>query len=314
MAPSWQERAVKLLDDQQGHVFTRQQLATLLEENRDELKAPASLTAGRFIRSLESTGRLHTTFVHRLMGERVGSGTSSIEQPSSEQPSSRLYTDSRGTPRYIWDQASTYEVALTMRAGSYLSHASAVFFHALTQQIPRTIYVNKEQTPKPAPSGTLSQGAIDRAFSTNPRTSSFLFSYETTRIVLLSGKNTGNLETTDVTDSNGVPLRVTKLERTLIDITVRPVYAGGVFEVLAAFRGAKDRLSAPTLVATLKKLNYVYPYHQAIGFYMQRAGYSASSTQRLDRIPKNFDFYLGHKIADPQYDKSWRVYYPAGLE
>jgi len=314
MAPPWVGHAIKLMEEQKVRTFTRRELTRLLHVNRHELTAPASLTVGRFIRSLESAGRLHTRFIHRLAGERVESATTTTRfRPSGELDSS-VSLQTRGTPRYIWDEASTYEVALTMRTGSYLSHASAVFLHALTTQIPRTIYVNKEQTPKPAPGGTLSQAAIDRGFSANPRTSSYLFAYENTRIVLLSGKNTGNLETTDVADSNGVPLRVTKLERTLIDITVRPVYSGGIFEVLEAFRGAAERLSVPTLMATLKKLAFIYPYHQAIGFYMQRAGYPESSLQRLDRMPKQFDFYLGHKIINPQYDNRWRVYYPAGLE
>lgn len=33
-------------------------------------------------------------------------------------------------------------------------------------------------------------------------------------------------------------IRVTDLERTLIDIAVRPAYSGGVFEVLEAFKNA----------------------------------------------------------------------------
>ena len=36
-------------------------------------------------------------------------------------------------------------------------------------------------------------------------------------------------------------IRLTNIERTLIDIAVRPVYSGGVFEVLKAYRLAKDK-------------------------------------------------------------------------
>ena len=65
------------------------------------------------------------------------------------------------------------------------------------------------------------------------------------------------------------PLRFTNLERTLIDAAVRPVYAGGVFEVRKAYQLAKEKVSVNRLAALLQKLNYIYPYHQAIGFYLE---------------------------------------------
>jgi predicted transcriptional regulator of viral defense system len=290
-------------------VFTRQALGTLLDEHRAEIKAPGSLTVGRFIGSLEKTGRLTTRFIYRLPQSQVEE-----DYPVAYDVSAALAAHSRGNPRYIWDAASSFEVALTMRGGSYLSHGTAVFLQALTQQLPRTVYINKEQSPKPRPSGGLTQHGIDRAFSSTPRSSNYMFIYENTRFVMLSGKNTGNLEVTDVVDSHGVPIRVTKLERTLIDIVVRPNYSGGVFEVLEAYRGARERVSIPTMLATLKKLDYVYPYHQAIGFYMQRADYPASMLARVEQLPRPFNFYLTYKTVNPKYDAKWRVYYPAGLE
>lgn len=306
---TWITRAVEFFDAKAQRVYTRKELAALLAGNSEELGTPATLNTQRFIDTLEEIGPLRMVPVNSVLAEPSGlAPTRSAEGEDHSEPGPY-----RGFTRYVWRDASAYEIALSLRAGSYLSHASAVFLNALTTAIPRTIYVNKEQSAKPETSGSLTQEAIDRAFKNRPRISRYVFAYAQSRIILLSGKQTGNLEVSEVTDASGRALPTTKLERTLIDITVRPNYAGGVFEVLEAFRGAVGRISIPTLTATLKKLGYVYPYNQAIGFYMQRSGFSSSQLQRLKALGIQHNFYLANQIPGAQLDPVWRVYYPEGL-
>jgi len=128
----------------------------------------------------------------------------------------------------------------------------------------------------------------------------------------VNGKQTGQLEVGSVM-LDGEEYRATKLERTLIDITVRPAYGGGVHQVLEAYQRAKDRASVSTILATLKKLAYVYPYHQAIGFYMQRAGYDAKRYDRLKALGLHHNFYLAHDIREREFDSDWRLFYPKGF-
>lgn len=271
----------------QTRVFHKRALAEILASNRRVWRIPQSVGTDAFLALLIREALLREVAL-----------------------SSPTYP---GITRYARPDASPLEIALSARPRAYLSHGTAVFLHALTEDAPRIIYVNSEQSAKPVPEGLLSQERIDLAFKRVPRTSNYVLEFDGYRVVLVSGKFTDGLEVGQLFGPGGERLPATKLERTLIDITVRPVYAGGVYKVLDAFRSAKDRMSVNTLVATLKRLEYIYPYHQALGFYMTRAGYEPERLALLRSLPLGLDFYLTHGIVDKDYDPEWRLYFPTGL-
>jgi hypothetical protein len=215
--------------------------------------------------------------------------------------------------RYCWGKVTDYELALSFHSGAYLSHLTAAFLHGLTDQIPKTIYINKEQSPKPKSKSQLTQSSIDLAFRNRPRTSKYVFAFRNRQLCCLSGKNTNNLEVGELTTEDQGTVSATKLERTLIDISVRPEYSGGVYEVLSAYHAAKNHASANVLLAVLKQLDYVYPYHQIVGFYMSRAGYSNFSLQLFQNLGLKYDFYLTHGMSDMDYVPEWRLYVPKGF-
>jgi predicted transcriptional regulator of viral defense system len=130
--------------------------------------------------------------------------------------------------------------------------------------------------------------------------------------MFVAGKNIGRLGVETLRNANGENPEVTNLERTLIDITVRPAYAGGIGEVLKAYRAARDRASVDRLMSILDEVSYVYPYHQAVGFLMETAGYGVSDTFTA-RQPK-LDFYFAYGMKDPSYSKTWRLFYPHDLQ
>jgi hypothetical protein len=217
--------------------------------------------------------------------------------------------------RYSWGAVPLLEALLTLKAGSYYSHYTAVRMHGLTEQIPKTIYLNHEQPPH-AQGGKLEQGRIDAAFARRPRVSHNVIELEDVRVCLVNGMHTGELGVVEEEvrwDGELARVRLTNLERTLIDIAVRPVYSGGVWEVLKAYEQSKDRVSVNRLAANLQSLNYLYPYHQAIGFYLERAGFKSSAVNLLRRFPMDFDFHLANEIKEKQYVKAWRLYVPKGF-
>jgi len=216
--------------------------------------------------------------------------------------------------KYAWSEVPFYAIVLSLKPDCYLSHYTAMHLHELTDQIPKIINVNVEQGPKRHGPVKLVQERVDFAFKRPTRLCNNVAEYEGRQVRLLNGLYTGNSGVIDMPGPEGEALRVTDVERTLIDIAVRPEYAGGPFEVLTAYRRASDRVSVNRLVALLKKIDYIYPYHQVIGFYLEGAGtYKQSQIELLARLGTQCDFYLMHQIVAPDYSSKWRLYYPKGL-
>jgi predicted transcriptional regulator of viral defense system len=215
---------------------------------------------------------------------------------------------------YTLGELKAHELAMALKPTGYLTHYSAMGLHGLTQQIPRNVYLNVEQPPKLRPGGGLEQQAISRAFQSKPRVSSNVADYGEARILLLSGKHTGGLGVVSMPGEGVQQIRVTGVERTLIDAAVRPFYSGGVFEVREAYRRARKTVNAALLAELLKRLDYIYPYHQAIGLYMEKAGcYSAEEMASMEAFGLQYDFYLTHQMKKPEYSSRWRIYFPKGF-
>jgi predicted transcriptional regulator of viral defense system len=219
----------------------------------------------------------------------------------------------RPTVRYCWGNVPTLEIVQSLRPDGYFSHFTAVELNGLTEQIPKTVYLNFEQKLSGG-GGHLTQEGINRAFRSKCRVSSNLTTFRDLRICIVNGQNTHQLGVSNIETGDGSKLRVTNIERTLIDITVRPVYSGGPFEVARAFKLAHGQLSVNRLVSYLRKLNFTYPYHQAIGFYLDRTGlYSTAQLDLLRQFEMEHDFYLAHKIEETDYIAAWRLFVPKGF-
>jgi predicted transcriptional regulator of viral defense system len=219
----------------------------------------------------------------------------------------------RSVTRYVWGAASTQVIIQSVDHNGYFSHYTAMQWHGLTEQIPKAIYFNVEQ-PATGGGGALTQVGIDRAFKGKCRTSTNIIEFRDIKIHKLNGQNTEKLGVELSSAEAGISQYVTNLERTLIDIAVRPVYSGGITEVAAAYKAAAEQVSINRLTTYLRSLNYTYPYHQAIGYYMERAGnYSEAKIGRLLALPRDFDFYITYQIKNPEYNKKWRLYVPQGF-
>lgn len=264
-------------------VFTKPQLIGVLEEQRAAWNIAPTTTDDKLIDQLVAKEVLRKTEVHS----------------DGYLPSKELY---------VQDESAVLQIATALAPKAYLSHYSAVWMNGLTTQVPKIIYVTFEQAKKPQRDTSLTQTGIDAAFAKPQRRSTASVRYGDFTFMVLNGGFTNRM---GVHNLDGIP--VTNVERTLIDSTVRPGYAGGVSAVLEAYRNARSKISLNKLVASLDALDFIYPYFQAVGFYLERAGYQGKKLDELRERTKEFDFYLTYDMEEKEYSADWRLYFPRGL-
>lgn len=211
---------------------------------------------------------------------------------------------------YQWNE-NKYALALSLRKNSYLSHFTAMYIHDLTLQVPKSIYVNHELSPKQnIINNDLTQENIDSSFSKEQRKTPGIVINDTT-YYLLNSKYNKNIGVIDAFFDN-TKIRITTLERTLIDIIIRPSYSGDINEILDAYIAAKNKnVSVNKLCSYLHSFNHIYPYHQAIGFLLQRAGYSPAQYNLLKQFEFKYKFYLAYNMSNPAFCEEWNLYYPS---
>jgi hypothetical protein len=218
--------------------------------------------------------------------------------------------EKRGVKRYLTrTDASRYEIACSLQRNSYLSHLAAAYFHKLVQEEPAKICISAEGAPREANDDGLGQEKIDMAFEKPQRRSGAKMQWDNNVFLLLKGSYAGGA---------GIEKRkyfsLSSIERTLIDLTVRPAYGGGSVTILEIYKKAIPAFTIGNIFKLLDRLSYKYPYHQSVGFYLSLAGYN--NQQELNKLKKmgmDYTFYLDYEMTDTIYSDEWNVYFPKDL-
>ena len=277
-------------DQSSSHVFKPNELAAILAAQRGFWRLAQTTNTTEFVKFLTEYGKL------RLLDFKF---------------------PARPEKCYVWGEQPLLQVLTHLKSGVHFSHYTAMRMHGLTEQVPSSIYLTSERVSAVQPAAPLDVAKMVVAFTQPPRVSSNWVDFAGHRIYLLNGAYTDHLGVVTQSVSDGhagqIDAPLTGLERTLIDIAVRPFYSGGVFEVAKAYEIAKEAVSINKLVAILRKLHFAYPYHQAIGYYLERAGYPTSRLDLLQSLPIEYDFYLVHGMGKTSYNERWRLFIPEGF-
>ena len=217
------------------------------------------------------------------------------------------------------EEFTSYELAFAMFPEGYFCNATAIFHHSLTNQVPNVVYIcHPTISPRPRRrTEGLSEVRIRTAFIKPHVYTTHVVVMKDSEVVVVDrerGADHGLL--TIRTKGSVCPqgARVTSLERALIDAVVAPHYNGGVASLPGYFKAARPKLNVQRLLELYEKLDFVYPYAQAIGFFLEHAGMAEKAEEIRKAYPPRQRFFVDHAAKSSWlYDDRWMIHYPEGL-
>ena len=119
---------INVFEESTSNIYKRSNIDRILEDNRAFWRLRRTMTVDEFIKFLLQETKL----------KKVVFGF----------PNRKII-------KYVWGEAPLYELLMTLQPACYFSHYTAMYLHGLTEQLPKTIYINKEQTAKSRGEGAL---------------------------------------------------------------------------------------------------------------------------------------------------------------
>jgi predicted transcriptional regulator of viral defense system len=219
----------------------------------------------------------------------------------------------------LLDKLNPYAIAQAMFPKEYFCNLSSIYYHSLTNQVPKAIYICYEKMPaKRKNASTVNNNELRRAFIKPHRHTKHVYTLNNYEVIVVERRarisGSGVVESHPPSTLLPNMSRVTCIERALIDAVVSPQYNGGIVSVYTYFRNARNMLDMARLSKIYRQLDFVYPYSQSIGFLLDRTGMPKYASVIYKNFPPERSFFVDHDAKTSWiYDKKWKLYYPAGL-
>jgi hypothetical protein len=289
-------------------MFTEVEKESLIMDFRQPRRLQA-LRASANVIMKKTRYKIQANFIHALLIEEI---IQPYKFKAENGKNITLYSSIQ------MDGFSPYEIAVSMFPNGYFCNLSAVYYQSLTNQVPRTVYVcTASNAKKTRANDELTNSKLRQAFLKPHRHTKFVFAFRGFDIVVIErmeGTDSGVVSSKSSAGLLPLNSRVSGVERALIDAVVSPQYNGGISSIPDYFKHARGKIDIAKLINIYQELNFTYPYHQAVGFFLDRTGMKALANEiSAVFMPKN-KFYLDHSAkASWRYDEKWRIYYPEGV-
>lgn len=216
-----------------------------------------------------------------------------------------LFINEKNLTKYTFQKDfDLYEFVLSLHKNSFLSMSSALNVQGLSTYRDEFIFASQELSLKQCVDSSLLQENVDKAFRKEYRRTHSVGKLKNKTIILLSPKYTDQYQ---VIDYKG--LRVSTINRALVEMIVNVQYFRNAQEIIDVFQTIKNRIDIDTVFDVVKQFDFIYPYYQSVGFYLEKIGFTKDELKKFKEMVSNIKFYTEKSKENYSYNEYWNMYY-----
>lgn len=208
--------------------------------------------------------------------------------------------------RYTFNQNfKTYDFCNSLEKNSFFSMSTALNLQGLSDFRKEYIFVSKERTIRiEQGSVTLNQENIDNAFSKKPRRTNAYDKIDNHIVVLLEANNTDGF---GLIEYDGY--RVSSINRAFVEMITNIHYFQSSQNLIQVFKNIKNSLDIDKIYTIIEKFDFIYPYFQLAGFYLEKIGFSKTELSKFYDKRSQLRFYTEKNKNHYEFDEYWNIYF-----
>ncbi len=258
--------------------LSQEQLKEILEQLKDE--------------SLVSSSLSFNSFLLKLIDEGLTQKSLTI----------RGHIKTRYT---FYQDFNIYDFCDSLEKNSFFSMSTALNLQGLSDFRRDFIFVSKERTTRIEQGNvTLTQEDIDNAFSKKPRRTNVYDKINNHIVVLLEANNTDTFEIIEYNE-----YKVSSINRAFVEMISNVQYLQSSEAIIEVFAKIKDKLDIDRIYTIIEKFDFIYPYFQLAGFYLERIGFSKTELEKFYTQKSELNFYTKKNKNQYGFDGYWKIYY-----
>lgn len=203
------------------------------------------------------------------------------------------------------DNFDIYDFCSTLDKNGYFPMTTSLNIQNLSRYRNSYIFVSKERAERvDFYDITLTQKSIDKAFSKAPRRTNAYDRINEYIVVMLEANNISSYE---IIDFNGY--KVSSINRAFVEIISNVHYFQASTNVIELFKQIKEELNPDTIYKVIEKFDFVYPYFQLAGFYLEEIGYKKKQLSKFYYKKSELIFYTQKNKDSYKINEYWNIKY-----
>lgn len=198
-----------------------------------------------------------------------------------------------------------YDFVYSLERNGFFSMFTSLNIQGFTNFRENFIFISKERMQRVNfSSKNITQEAIDKAFSNKPRKTKAYNTIYNYNIVMLESNNTQGV---GIINYNGY--KVSSINRAFVEIISNIQYSKTPYDVIWEFRQLKDKLDINEIFKIIEKFDFIYPYYQLAGYYLEKIGFLKEELSRFFNNKTNLIFYTMKNKTNYDLDEYWGIKY-----